>query len=206
MTGWESGVYLGGPPGETYDQFVQRGRDQLEVLLGQALTPSSMLCDVGCGALRGGMWVIPLLDTDHYCGVEPNREMLNKGLERFVDPAILALKKPRFDNNDRFDMSVFGERFTHVILRSIWSHTAKSQMELSLDSFCEVAAPGAVMVASYNPVVPGTSDYKGTEWDKGTVHHSFRWIRSVCKSRGLTVRPLARQPVNRQVWLRIKQV
>jgi hypothetical protein len=143
------------------------------------------------------MWVIPLLDTDHYCGVEPNREMLNKGLERFVDPAILALKKPRFDNNDRFDMSVFGERFTHVILRSIWSHTAKSQMELSLDSFCEVAAPGAVMVASYNPVVPGTSDYKGTEWEKGTVHHSFRWIRSVCKSRGLTVRPLARQPVNR---------
>jgi hypothetical protein len=62
------GGFLGGPPG----RFDSAGREQLAALLQYSLSPDSMLLDIGCGCLRGGRWVIPLLATGHYCGLEPN--------------------------------------------------------------------------------------------------------------------------------------
>lgn len=200
-------VFLGGPP----QFFDSDGREQLAVLLQHGLVPSSMLCDVGCGALRGGRWTIPLLDPGHYCGIEPSADWLDYGLEHFVEPAVRDAKQPRFDHNLNFDMSVFGERFTHVILRSIWTHADKQQIGQSLDSFRASAAPEAVMLSSILPRAPWRRDYKGEGWVgrshecdvPGMVSHSFRWLYQACESRGLKIVPVARRPYCSQFWLRV---
>lgn len=138
-------VPLGGPLSE----FEQVGRLQLEVLIHEGLCPRSNVLDVGCGALRGGYWLMHFLEPGRYFGIEPYRQMLEAGLEHIVEPEVVEAKHPRFDSNTQFDFSVFGVRFDFVLARSIWTHASMDQIKTMLDRFVAVAAPGALLVASY---------------------------------------------------------
>jgi hypothetical protein len=198
--------------------FTPAGREQLVALLAHGLESSSTVADIGCGALRGGRWLIPLLDPGHYCGVEPNKEMLQRGLRDYLDPDLVLLKRPQFSYNDRFDLSEFGVQFTHVMLRSVWTHSAKSQIESCLDSIATFGTSDVVALASLVPRVTSwrrpwrlRSDYKGMQWvgrshesdQPGLVWHSMGWLRSACAQRGLVVRPWLRKPVGDQYWVRV---
>ncbi|MCJ7726455.1 MAG: class I SAM-dependent methyltransferase, partial [Acidimicrobiia bacterium] len=154
--------FLGGPP----HLFEAAGREQLIVLLQHDLTYDSRVLDVGWGALRGGRWIIPLLAPGHYCGIEPAQAMLARGLRDFVPAEIVEIKRPRFDHNDRFDFSVFGIEFTHVIARSIWTHASKEQIEAMLDGFSTWATAEGVFLSSYFPAGESKhqEDYVGGGW------------------------------------------
>lgn len=136
---------LGGPP----EEFERVGRLQLEVLIHEGLTFDSKVLDVGCGALRGGYWLIHFLDRGCYFGIEPYEEMLEVGLRHILEPGVRAAKEPRFDENRDFDFTVFGTRFDFVLARSIWTHASMSEVERTLDAFRAVAAPGGAMLTSY---------------------------------------------------------
>lgn len=140
-------VFLGGPRHD----FERVGRLCLEVLLREGLAPGSRVLDVGAGALRVGYWLMRVLDPARYFAIEPNRAMLEVGLEQIVEPDVLARARPRFDHNDRFDFAVFGERFDFVLARSIWTHTSKQQIRTMLRSFADTAAPGGALLATYHP-------------------------------------------------------
>ena len=153
--------FTGGPP----EDFDKAGREQLIALLEHDLLPTSTVADIGCGALRGGRWVIPLLDPGHYCGVEPNRSMVAAGLEQNLDPEVLRLKRPRFSYNSEFDLSEFDTRFSHVLMRSVWTHASKRQIEASLDSIAtwgtkDVVVLTSVIEPSRNPL-NRRRDYQG---------------------------------------------
>ncbi|HYM54637.1 MAG TPA: class I SAM-dependent methyltransferase, partial [Solirubrobacteraceae bacterium] len=130
-------MFLGGPKRD----FEQVGRLCLEVLLRERLRPSSRVLDVGCGALRVGYWLMRFLDTGCYYGIEPNRKMLETGLEELVEPEVVERAGARFAYNDDFDLSVFGEQFDFVLARSIWTHASKVQIRALLSSFTAAAAP-----------------------------------------------------------------
>jgi len=207
--------FTGGP----LASFDSAGREQLSVLMDHGLTPASRVVDLGCGALRAGRWLIPVLDRGHYCGVEPNEAMLARGLKDFIDPDIVKIKQPRFSTNDQFDLSEFGTQFTHMLMRSVWTHASKRQIESSLDSFLKWSTPDAVLLTSVLPMRTGWKpwrwrpDYNGQEWvgishesdQPGMVAHRMRWIRSACSARRLRVCRLRREPLNGQHWLRITQ-
>jgi SAM-dependent methyltransferase len=208
-------VAMGGPP----KLFERVGREQLIVLLEHGLDFDSTVVDIGCGALRGGRWVIPLLEPGHYCGVDPNRQQVESGLARFVPPEVVDAKRPRFSFNAEFDLSAFGTTFTHFLLRSVWTHAPKPMIERTLDAFVRWATPDGVMLASlWTPrLVPARGryrpDYKGTEWvgrdHRSSVHggvaHSWRWVRAAAAARGLTAAKLRRPPINRQVWVVVRR-
>ena len=78
------GVFLGGPP----KLFETAGRMQLILMLREGLYPTSKVLDVGCGCLRGGYWLINFLAPGGYCGVEPNRAMVEAGLTHLLDPGV----------------------------------------------------------------------------------------------------------------------
>jgi len=84
--------FTGGAP----QLFEAAGREQLAVLLDHGLTSKSKVADLGCGALRGGRWVIPVLEPLGYCGVEPFREKVARGLRDFINPDLVRLLRPRF--------------------------------------------------------------------------------------------------------------
>jgi SAM-dependent methyltransferase len=143
-------TFLGGPPAD----FERVGRLGFEVLVREGLLPSSRVLDVGCGALRVGYWLMRFLDPGRYFGIEPNREMLNVGLEQLVEPQVVEHADAHFSHNDDFDFSVFGERFDFVFARSIWTHASKPQIRAMLASFAECSGPGGVFLASYHPASP----------------------------------------------------
>jgi len=140
-------VFLGGPRRD----FERVGRQCLDVLLREGLSPSSRVLDVGAGALRVGYWLLRFLQEGRYFAIEPNREMLGVGLEQIVEPEVLARARPRFDYNDRFDFAVFGEPFDFVLARSIWTHASKAQIAAMLSSFAATASAQGVMLATYHP-------------------------------------------------------
>lgn len=204
-------IFLGGPP----ELFDIAGREQLIVLLEHELTFSSYVLDIGCGCLRGGRWIIPLLDKGHYCGVEPQPGMVSKGLKQFIDPDVLALKEPKFDYNDRFDFSMFGHKFTHFIARSIWSHASKPQVELMLDGVAAWGEPNSVLLASFfRTWFLIRRDYQGKSWigeshesqGVGVVAHDFKWIKQACQQRGLSASIMHRPRLGGQIWAVVRKV
>lgn len=140
-------TFIGGPRWN----YERVGRLGFEVLLKEGLRPSSRVLDVGCGALRLGYWLMRFLDSGCYFGIEPQRDMLQLGLDELVEPEVLARAGARFDHNTDFDFSVFGESFDYAFARSVWTHAAKPQIAAMLESFAASGAPGSVFMASFYP-------------------------------------------------------
>ena len=201
------GIFTGGPA----ELFESAGRLQFYSLVREGLCPYSKLIDIGCGCLRAGYWLIRFLDPGCYFGTEPNAKMLQVGIETCLTPAIVATKQPRFENNDRFDLSVFGTTFDVFLARSIWSHASKQQIQLMLDGFARFSNPGGFFLTSYLPASFRRPSYEGSAWigrshqsDKpGMIRHSRRWIEAECVRRGLILEQLPEKPFASQYWLKI---
>lgn len=201
-------TFLGGP----VKDFEKVGRLQLITLLRAGLYPQSKVLDIGCGCLRGGYWLIHFLDPRCYCGIEPNRAMVEVGLSHLLEPEELRTKHPRFDHNASFDSSVFGEQFDFFLARSIWTHASKDHIQTMLDSFVRDGTDRAVFLTSY--MRAGRlifRDYRGDKWvgkshesqKRGLVFHRLDWIQSECRRRALEVAELKEGRHNGQTWLKI---
>ena len=193
-------------------RFERTGRAQIRTLIGHGLNPWSKLLDVGSGAFCGAYWMIHFLDEGCYHGIEPNREMLAAGMANIAEPDLIERKKPRFDHNDRFNFSPFGQKFDFFHAHSIWTHSSKAHIETMLDGFVEHSADRAVFLTSFKRPIPLVRpDYKGSEWvgasheqeEAGIVRHDFGWVRRQCERRGLTA-TLA-EKIHKQRYIRIEK-
>jgi hypothetical protein len=184
------GLFLGGP----WRTFAQSGVRQLHALHGEGLTPQSMVADVGCGALRGGYWLIHHLDAGRYCGVEPSRTFLQTGLDYILEEGVRREKQPRFAVRSDFDLAAFGEAFDFVLAAGILNHAAKRHVDALFASFAEVAPSGGVLLAQYKQAGRGR-DYKGRRWvgrsherDRpGYVRHNFERLATLGERHDLAV-------------------
>ena len=217
-------VEQGGFTGGSVEDFEAVGRLQLAMLVQIGLYPDSKVLDVGCAALRGGYWLIHFLNSRCYFGIEPHVKMLEEGITFFLEPGLREAKQPTFDNNDRFDFSVFGEKFDVIVARSVWTHAPKRDIRVMLEGFVQHTNPDAFFLTSYLPVrwlrhrdynSPGNwlkhRDYKGDQWVgrshrsqiPSEIHHDFKWIERECRSLGLFVEQLGDGVLNWQHWLKI---
>lgn len=204
----DKAVFNGGP----VHNFSKMGRLSLITLLKIGVTPDSKVLDVGCGALRGGYWLIHFLQPNRYCGIEPHKEMLEAGIKFLLEEDVLAYKKPRFDHNEAFNFSVFNEEFDFVLARSIWTHASKLQIQQMMDEFALTTGPKGVFLTSYFKPIFKKQDYKGKNWvgkshhsdQAGIVHHSLSWIDAECQKRKLTLQELKFDYFD-QIWLHISK-
>lgn len=202
-------AFNGGP----LRDFSLIGRLYLITLLKIGLTPDSKVLDIGCGALRGGYWLIHFLNPNRFFGIEPNKEMLEVGKRTLFDPETLKYKSPSFDTNEDFNFSVFNEKFDFIVARSVWTHTSKAQIQKMLDEFVKNSNPMGVFLASYLKPFHSKDDYKGKKWigrshdsnEAGVVFHKFSWIKEECDIRKLSVQELKFDYVS-QVWLHISKL
>lgn len=206
----EKEVFLGGP----LQLFETAGRMQLQILLKEGLYPDSKVLDIGCGCLRGGYWLIHFLDPGCYFGIEPDRRMLEAGMQSILEPGLMDLKRPRFDDNPDFDFSVFGQRFDFFMARSIWTHASKNQIRTMLDGFIRHSKPGGAFLTSYMRASwLRRDDYQEAKWVgrshesdlPGIVRHNVRWIQRECRKRGLFAEEIDEKTfrLGNQSWLKI---
>ena len=198
------GIFLGGPS----NSFTRVGRNQLIALLDCGMTPDSKLLDVGCGCLRGGYWAINFLESGNYFGIEPNKAMLNSGLNNLFTTDFLDIKRPKFSHTDDFDLSVFDVRFDFVVARSIWSHASPIQIESMIESFALNSSDDGVLLVSYKEAIDH-DQYEGEEWvgkshqstKAGIVYYKLDWIAEICKEHRLRVKEMYED--YGQIWLKI---
>jgi SAM-dependent methyltransferase len=200
------GEFVGCP----LELFELTARDAFCVALMQGMRRDSSVLEIGCGCLRVGYWFVKYLDEGRYCGVEPNRSMLDAGRELILGDLDRS-KRPRFDCGDRFDFRTFATGFDMVVAYSIWTHASKPQISSMLDGFLAVANPGARLIASWIEPRPGMADYLGAEWVgrshksnvPGSVAHRPDWIKEAAESRGLKVEFLDDFTTIGQGWLAV---
>jgi len=197
-----------GVPRET---FEEAGRTQLVRLLQHGLLPESTVLDIGCGCLRLAYWLVRFLDPGCYCGIEPARQRVELGQRYLFSTGDLESKRPRFDSNASFDLSVFETHFDFFLAYSIWTHCSKTHIETTLDGFLHNSTTTGVFLTSYLPATTAEEDYMGDSWvgtshesdEPGVIRHSLEWIEDTCRRKGLKLSTLQGKDCDSQYWLRI---
>jgi cyclopropane fatty-acyl-phospholipid synthase-like methyltransferase len=149
-----------GPP----HQFDFMGATQFRLACSLGLRENHKFLDFGCGSLRAGRLLIPYLDKGCYFGIEPNSWLVDEGIKNEIGEAIIRRKECRFDHNDRFDSSVFGETFDFIVAQSIFSHTGRAQVEKCLAGFKSVLRPDGLILATFLPTAKPSEDHRGDDW------------------------------------------
>jgi len=123
------------------------GLMQLERLKSRGLRPEHTLCDVGCGALRGGVHFARYLDAGNYCGLDINASLIEGGrLE--LEKAGLADKKARLLVSDGFEVGQFGMTFDYMVAMSLFTHLFANHIVRCLIEARKVVAPDGQFVAT----------------------------------------------------------
>ena len=130
------------------------------------------LLDIGCGPIRLGRLLIIYLAPGHYFGIEPDAEPMWAALSAELGQEILDRKRPMFDGNSDFHLSVFGRKFDFLNACSVFSHAAPSQIRKCMAQAKEVLEPTGFFAASY---CKGKTELKGSVTPRGE-----RWEDTWC--------------------------
>jgi hypothetical protein len=184
-----------GPP-EMYD-LVAAMQFNLLTLLG--LREYHFLLDIGCGSLRGGKLFIPYLLPSHYFGIEPERWLVEEGIENELGQEIVRIKKPVFGLDKHFDCGVFGQKFDFVIAQSVFSHASQGQIRQCLSNVNACMRPTGIWAATF---VKGSSDYEGREWVyPDCVTYTVDQMKRLAAESGLEADIIDWPHLNGQTWL-----
>jgi hypothetical protein len=193
------------PLGREVEQFERVGRMQFNTLIRNGLYPSHSLLELDCGALGGGYFAIHYLNPGRYFGIDANRSHVRLGVDHFLEPGLVAEKRPRFDVNDAYDFSVFGAKFDFVFARSLWTRLKPAQIRAMLDGFAAHATEQGVFLTSYWNF--GLRFRSAITGKRTKPEPSLDWIHEQCLERDLVVWELNDEltPAHGQVWLRIQR-
>jgi cyclopropane fatty-acyl-phospholipid synthase-like methyltransferase len=187
-----------GPPGE-YDVM---GATQFRLLTALGLRETHKLLDFGCGSLRAGRLLIPYLLPGHYFGLEPNKWLIEDGIERELGRDILRVKRPTFRHDEDFRASHFGVQFDFIVAQSIFSHTGKDLAMTALSDFrTSIKADGLLLVTFLQPQQLGNApEFTGSGWVyPECVAYSVDTVIAMASECGLHAAPLD-WPHPRQTW------
>ena len=98
-----------GPP----TQYDFMGATQFRLLSSLGLRSNHHMLDVGCGSLRAGRLFISYLDERRYCGIEPNKWLIEDAIKNQVGKDLISIKKPQFDHNSYFESNIFSQEFDY---------------------------------------------------------------------------------------------
>ncbi|MBW3564838.1 MAG: class I SAM-dependent methyltransferase [Acidobacteria bacterium] len=181
---------------QTYDIFSHM-QFSLMTLLG--LRQEHTLLDIGCGSLRAGKLFLVYLLPERYFGIEPERWLVEEGIDREIGSELAALKKPRFLYEADFPCSGFGVQFDFVLAQSIFSHASLSQIKRCLNEVRKSLKPHGLFAASF---VESDHDYEGDAWVyPDTVRYRVSTIEQLAVEAGLKCRKLEWFHIGGQTWM-----
>jgi len=91
------------------------------------LKAEDTLLDIGCGSLRVGRHLIPFLEPENYCGIEPEEKYVRDGLEWELSDSMVKLKKPNFVFGSGFEIGSFHRKFNFVLSHAVFTHCSPDQ-------------------------------------------------------------------------------
>ena len=134
-----------GPP----ERFDFMSASQFGLLFQLGLRDHHRVLDFGCGSLRLGRLLIPFLQTGCYHGIDPNRWLIEEGIDRELGRGAIDIKTPRFAYNDEFNCNIFGGTFDFIVAQSIVTHTGPDLLHRLLATAAETMHVDTTFVFSY---------------------------------------------------------
>lgn len=130
------------------------GRCYFDYLIQNGLQPQDKVLDLGCGAGRVGIWLIPFLETGNYYGIDHHLATLAAfaGYECAIHD--LFGKSPNLMLDDEFRVEHFNARFDVVLDLYVSAHLQLAARERLYRRLASACAPGARVFVPHKPKLP----------------------------------------------------
>lgn len=183
------------------DKYDLIGALQFNNLISSGLREYHKLLDIGCGSLRAGRFFIMYLKEGHYFGLEPNNWLVEAGIKNETGSELIEIKRPKFNTNINFCLSIFNTKFDYLLAQSIFTHTPKHHIIKCCEKAYEVMHDKSIFLATF---FLGSIDYIGTEWYEGAVYYTYNTMKEIINSTGLNCEIVSEwHHPNGQTWLKI---
>lgn len=183
-------------PAELYDVM---GAMQFNLLTFLGLREHHYLLDIGCGSLRVGRLFIPYLLKGRYYGIEPDKWLVQEGIENELGRDLVRIKQPVFSYDDNFALTVFDRQFDFIIAQSIFTHASQSQIRRCLSEAKKVMQSQAVFVANF---IQGAQNYSGDEWVyPDAVTYTLERMISLAEEQDLVCYPIEWPQLKNRIWI-----
>jgi len=177
------------------------GALQLSFLKAEGLTRDHKLLDIGCGCLRGGVYLIDHLEAGNYFGVDLHESLLEAGYRIELARAKLTEKLP-FDHLrqiEGFDFSALDTDFDMAIAFSVFTHISLNAARTCLERLAPKMKVGGRFYATIferpheRPShVTITHPPAGviTHGDRDPYHYSLADLRHIATGLPWTIHPM----------------
>lgn len=162
------------------NEFDLHALNQLEILSYLGLREYHKVLDLGCGSLRLGRLLIPLLLPDNYYGIDPNKELIVEGFKNELGFDIQSIKRPKFLYVSDFSAEQFGVHFSYIMAQSIFTHTSYDLGVYALKKLMKVMNEETILVASFienykscEDIEPGWNYPKCIAYTNADIHSMF---------------------------------
>ncbi|MBB3998890.1 class I SAM-dependent methyltransferase [Aureimonas pseudogalii] len=117
--------------GGLWDEMGARQRDHL---LDHGLRPSDFILDIGCGSLRAGVAIVPVVEPGHYYGIDLLEPLLEAGYREEIVAGGLAGRLPRGNlaQSEEFAIPFAGVTFDMALAQSVFTHLPINHLRLCL--------------------------------------------------------------------------
>lgn len=114
--------------------WKEMGIRQRDYLLANGLKPTDKLIDIGCGSLRAGVVLVPVLDPGNYYGIDYLEVLIEKGYECEIRPLGLEARLPRANLAEEraFSIPFEGVIFDVALAQSVFTHLPLNHLRLCL--------------------------------------------------------------------------
>lgn len=140
-------IESGFPPSEVFfhkglwARFHMFADWQFDILQQHGLQPQHEFLDIGCGFMRLGMKLVPYLDNERYCGVDPIRGYLDLA-DRYMQEVVQCDRQYELMATDDCAFHRFGRKFDFAMAHSVFTHMAFHQIEHCLMQLKDVMKSG----------------------------------------------------------------
>ena len=118
--------------------------------------------DIGCGSLRVGRLLIPYLNPRNYFGVEPNKWLVDDGIENEIGRDLLKIKKPTFSFRTSMEEFKDSLNLDFAVAQSIFSHCGKDVIKGWLSQVSLHLKDNGALVATF--IADDKKDFDGHGW------------------------------------------
>ncbi len=140
--------------------------------------------DIGCGSLRNGRLLIPYLNKGRYYGIEPNKWLIDEGIEKEIGKDLVRIKAPTFSFRDSMQDFKDPLELDFAVAQSIFSHTGLDLFENWLSEVSYHLKDEGVLLATF---LVGDTDSNRTGWIyPGSVKFVPETISNLALKHGLS--------------------
>ncbi len=154
--------YIGG-------MWEEVGRLQFDFLVSRGLRPENVFLDIACGSLRGGIHFISYLNPGNYLGLDKEKVLIQRGLDKELSADMREQKHPEFVVSDSFEFERFSKQPDLSLAQSLFTHLNATDLEHCLVKLRVHVAPGHTLYATF---ALGASKDAG----QSHAHRSFYYL------------------------------